>query len=217
MSDTIFDDELPRARLSLLLQYFSKLDDEREPWRVMYPLLEVLLLLTCATIASCDDFDDIAAWGNHHLRLPAEGGGFPPRSSVRALAALPGQPGRSDRVRAASRTGWTVARPGPDPSTCTTRDGWRLWLAIHLGTVLALFVTLPYGKFAHGIYRAAALLKFNIKKRMPGRRRRGIAPHPVRHCGRGSAMAGSTSTQRADRPGPIVTSGGSPAVQIGWA
>jgi len=26
-------------------------------------LSEVLLLLTCATIASCDDFDDIAAWG----------------------------------------------------------------------------------------------------------------------------------------------------------
>jgi citrate/tricarballylate utilization protein len=25
--------------------------------------------------------------------------------------------------------------------------------------VLALFVTLPYGKFVHGIYRAAALLK----------------------------------------------------------
>jgi predicted transposase YbfD/YdcC len=33
----------------------------------MYPLSEVLLLLTCATIASCDDFDEIAAWGRHHL------------------------------------------------------------------------------------------------------------------------------------------------------
>ena len=32
------------------------------------------------------------------------------------------------------------------------------WLLIvHLGTVLALFVTLPYGKFVHGLYRAAAL------------------------------------------------------------
>lgn len=44
-----------------------------------------------------------------------------------------------------------------------------LWLAIHLGTVMALFLTLPYGKFAHGIFRAAALLKFNIEKRMPNR------------------------------------------------
>jgi len=33
-------------------------------------------------------------------------------------------------------------------------------LAVHLAVVLALFVTLPYGKFVHGIYRAAALVKF---------------------------------------------------------
>jgi citrate/tricarballylate utilization protein len=30
-------------------------------------------------------------------------------------------------------------------------------LVLHLGTVLALFVTLPYGKFVHGFYRIAAL------------------------------------------------------------
>jgi citrate/tricarballylate utilization protein len=30
-------------------------------------------------------------------------------------------------------------------------------LVVHLGAVLALFVTLPYGKFVHGLYRAAAL------------------------------------------------------------
>ena len=33
-------------------------------------------------------------------------------------------------------------------------------LIVHLGFVLALFVTLPYGKFVHGLYRAAALLKY---------------------------------------------------------
>jgi citrate/tricarballylate utilization protein len=32
-------------------------------------------------------------------------------------------------------------------------------LLAHLGVVLALFVTLPYGKFVHGIYRALALAK----------------------------------------------------------
>jgi citrate/tricarballylate utilization protein len=42
-----------------------------------------------------------------------------------------------------------------------------LMLAIHLGTVMALFLTLPYSKFAHGIYRSAALLKWNIEKRQP--------------------------------------------------
>jgi predicted transposase YbfD/YdcC len=64
---TILDEEIPRARLALLLRHFSELKDEREPWRVLYPLKEVLLLVTCATIASCDDFDDIVAWGKHHL------------------------------------------------------------------------------------------------------------------------------------------------------
>lgn len=65
--DTILDEEMPRARLALLLEHFGRIEDEREPWRVAYPLSEVLLLLTCATIASCDDFDDIVAWGKHHL------------------------------------------------------------------------------------------------------------------------------------------------------
>ena len=32
---------------------------------------------------------------------------------------------------------------------------------------MALFATLPYGKFAHGIYRSAALLKSAIEKRQP--------------------------------------------------
>jgi citrate/tricarballylate utilization protein len=32
-------------------------------------------------------------------------------------------------------------------------------LAVHLGFVLALFITMPYGKFVHGVYRYAALLK----------------------------------------------------------
>jgi predicted transposase YbfD/YdcC len=53
--------------LALLLEHFSEIKDEREPWRVMYPLREVLLLVVCATIAACDDFDEIAAWGSHHL------------------------------------------------------------------------------------------------------------------------------------------------------
>jgi citrate/tricarballylate utilization protein len=32
-------------------------------------------------------------------------------------------------------------------------------LVVHLGIVLALFLTLPYGKFVHGLYRAVALVK----------------------------------------------------------
>jgi citrate/tricarballylate utilization protein len=36
-------------------------------------------------------------------------------------------------------------------------------LVVHLGFVLGLFLTLPYGKFVHGIYRTAALLKFSTE------------------------------------------------------
>jgi citrate/tricarballylate utilization protein len=44
-----------------------------------------------------------------------------------------------------------------------------LFLSVHLGAVMALFLTLPYGKFAHGIYRSAALLKWSIEKRQPNK------------------------------------------------
>ena len=44
-----------------------------------------------------------------------------------------------------------------------------LLLALHLGIVMALFLTMPYGKFAHGIFRSAALLKWSIEKRMPNK------------------------------------------------
>lgn len=57
-------------------------------------------------------------------------------------------------------------------------SGLALWLArgtaamplllcLHLGAVMALFATLPYGKFAHGIFRTAALLRHAVEKRLP--------------------------------------------------
>jgi len=44
-----------------------------------------------------------------------------------------------------------------------------LLLALHLGVVMALFALLPYGKFAHAVYRVAALLKFTIERRQPNK------------------------------------------------
>ena len=42
-------------------------------------------------------------------------------------------------------------------------------LCIHLGAVMGFFATMPYGKFAHGVYRGAALLKWSIEKRAPSK------------------------------------------------
>jgi citrate/tricarballylate utilization protein len=37
-------------------------------------------------------------------------------------------------------------------------------ILIHLGLVMTLFVTMPYGKFVHGIYRSGALLKWALER-----------------------------------------------------
>ncbi len=44
----------------------------------------------------------------------------------------------------------------------TSAMAWLL--AVHLGFVLALFVTLPYGKMVHGLYRMAALIRFHAEQ-----------------------------------------------------
>lgn len=58
---------LPRPRLRLLLDHLSAIEDDRASWRVMYPLREVLFLVVCASICSCDDYDDIVDWGEARL------------------------------------------------------------------------------------------------------------------------------------------------------
>lgn len=56
-----------KSRLKSLLDHFSIIDDPRDPWRVAHPLCEVLLLVVCGTMADCDDYDAIAAWGEANL------------------------------------------------------------------------------------------------------------------------------------------------------
>jgi len=60
-------DVLPKPRLRSLLEHFSEVGDPRQPCKVMYPLREVILLVVSATIADCDDYDEIADWGETHL------------------------------------------------------------------------------------------------------------------------------------------------------
>lgn len=63
------DWSLPKPRLALLLEHFAAIEDVREPWRVAYPLREVLFLAVCATIANCDDYEDIVDWGEANLKF----------------------------------------------------------------------------------------------------------------------------------------------------
>ena len=56
-----------KSRLGALLEHLAEIEDPREPWRVAHPLPEVLLLVVCGTIADCDDYEHIAAWGEAHL------------------------------------------------------------------------------------------------------------------------------------------------------
>ncbi len=56
-----------KDRLRLLLDHLGDVGDWREPAKVKYPLREILFLVTCATIAGCDDYDEIADWGDQHV------------------------------------------------------------------------------------------------------------------------------------------------------
>ena len=61
------DEVFVKARTRSLLEHFAAITDARPQWKVAYPLPEILLLVVSATIASCDDYDDIVAWGEAHL------------------------------------------------------------------------------------------------------------------------------------------------------
>jgi predicted transposase YbfD/YdcC len=71
---------LPRkSRLAALLDHFAVVEDPRDVRRIIHRLDEILLLVVCGTIADCDDYEDIAAWGAAHLgflrrHLPYEHG-----------------------------------------------------------------------------------------------------------------------------------------------
>jgi citrate/tricarballylate utilization protein len=112
-----------------------------------YPLLSLPVWLGCiggvAMVAG--------AAGLLHLRLRRnpEQGDPSQRSMDLAFLGLLLVTAASGLVLVAART--TAAMP--------------VLLSLHLGVVAALFVTLPYGKFVHAVYRAASLFQDAIERR----------------------------------------------------
>jgi hypothetical protein len=113
-----------KSRLKALLDHFSIIDDPREPRSVAHPLREVLLLVVCASMADCDYFDAIAAWGKENIAflrryLPYEHGA--PGGRWLTLAHEPRRSGavlaRFHRLGPRWKCGWSkggrVERPHP--------------------------------------------------------------------------------------------------------
>jgi hypothetical protein len=80
---TLLTETSPRkSRLAALLDRFAQVEDPRDVRRILHPLPEILFLVVCGTIADCDDYEDIAAWGAAHLdflrqHLPYAQGAYP--------------------------------------------------------------------------------------------------------------------------------------------
>ena len=68
-----------KSWLAVLREHFTATRDPRDVHRISHPLVEILLLVACRTIAYFDDRDHIAAWGEAPLgflrrQLPDENG-----------------------------------------------------------------------------------------------------------------------------------------------
>jgi citrate/tricarballylate utilization protein len=86
---------------------------------------------------------------------------------------LLGDPAQRPLDRAFVALLFGVAASGLVLALARTTPALPLLLCLHLGAVMALFAMLPYGKFVHGVYRAAALLKWAVEKRQPSTLRLG--------------------------------------------
>ena len=145
-------------------------EEHRTPWRRWLhhcAFYGFLLCFASTTVAAI--YDNVFGW-----RAPYDYGSVPViLGTIGGAGLLVGSSGLWILRRRRDRALIDESQDGLDESFLallflTTLTGLALlvlrhepampWLlAVHLGTVLALFITLPYGKFVHGLYRAAAL------------------------------------------------------------
>jgi citrate/tricarballylate utilization protein len=62
---------------------------------------------------------------------------------------------------------WSTSASGLALLAWRQTQGMPLLLVVHLALVMALFLTLPYGKFVHAVYRFAALLRYHLERKRP--------------------------------------------------
>lgn len=157
-------------------------DDAFTLWRRRFHHLTFYGFIACFAATVC-------ATAYHYLL------GWPAPYAWTSLPKLLGVPGGVSLMLGSAGLGWLNLRRDPlagDPTQAAMDRGFIALLffaaatglalvaargtpalpsllCVHLGVVMALFATMPYGKFAHGMYRAAALLKWAIEKRQPSR------------------------------------------------
>ena len=110
------DQTFVKDRLRLLLDHFSVVGDPRKACKVKYPLPEVLFLVTCATIAGCDDYDEIADWGGDHQNF-LKGYGEYFFGTPAAHQAFPGLPRIHPRLVSVGERRQLMASRGSGAST----------------------------------------------------------------------------------------------------
>lgn len=120
-------------------------------------------------------FGWVAPYGWTSLpKLLGTGGGLSMVAGTLWLAALRrtrhllhGDPGSAAMDAGLVALLFLVAASGLALAFARTTAAMPWLLCLHLGAVLAFFATMPYGKFAHGVFRVAALLKYAVERRLP--------------------------------------------------
>ena len=159
--------------------------DRRRLWHhfTMYGFLLCLASTTSGTIAHyAFDWPAPYPWWSPTVVLGTLGGigiVVGPIGLLRAKAA------RDDAIRRRRQTGmaaaflWMLLAVGGTGLlllVLRSTPAMGLLLAVHLGFVFAFFLTMPYGKFVHGLYRYAALVRHAHEQR---RAHGALAPTPT--------------------------------------